>query len=210
MQVICPDCQTPFQFPAEHIPHGKEIWVICPKCHGARALSHMAPPPAPVMSPGAKAASGPPRLGSAREEVGAALVCMADASSRMRIEQALSNLNYVLNRAPTLQEALGSLQTNDYQVVIVEETRAGDGGKENLLLRYLQMLPMRARRQIFFCVVSETEATLDELAAFRFCANLVINAQDLDLAEGLLWEARADYDSFYKVIRQEQDRLSQV
>jgi hypothetical protein len=208
MQVICRDCQTPFQFPAEHIPHGKEIWVICPKCHGARALSHMAPHPGPALSPGAEAESGPPRLGSAREEVGAALVCMTDASSRMRIEQALSSLNYVVNRAPTSQEALGSLQANDYQVLIMEEPRAGDGGKENLLLRYLQTLPMRARRQIFFCLVSETEATFDELAALRFCANLVLNAQDLDLAEGLLWEARADYHSFYKVIREEQDRLS--
>ena len=208
MQVICQDCLTPFQFPADKIPRGKEIWVICPKCHSARPLSHLPPHPAPALSPGAEAESGPPRLNPMQDGVQTALLCMTHDEQRMHVEQALSNLTYAVNRAQTSQDALSSLQANDYQVLILEETWAGSGAEENPVLRYVQTLPMQARRQFFFCLVSETAATLDELAALRFCANLVINDQDLDKTEVLLRRYIADYHDFYKIIRQEQNRLS--
>ena len=208
MQVICQDCLTPFQFPDDRIPRGKEIWVICPKCHSARALSHLPPHPAPALSPGAEAESGPPRLNPMQDGVQTALLCMTHDEQRMHVEQALSNLTYAVNRAQTSQDALSSLQADDYQVLILEETWAGSGAEQNLVLRYVQTLPMQARRQLFFCLVSETVATLDELAALRFCANLVMNAQDLDKTEVLLRRCIADYRDFYKIIRQEQNRLS--
>lgn len=208
MQVICQDCLTSFQFPADRIPRGKEIWVICPNCHSPRALSHLPPHPAPALSPGAETESGPPRLNPMQEGVRAALLCMTHDEPRMQVEQALSNLTYTVNRAQTGHDALSSLQANDYQVLILEETWAGSAAEENLVLRYVQTLPMQARRQLFFCLMSETVATLDELAALRFCANLVINAQDLDKTEVLLRRCIADYHDFYKIIWQEQNRLS--
>jgi hypothetical protein len=159
MQVICQDCLTPFQFPADRIPRGKEIWVICPKCHSAKALSHMVPDPAAALSPGAEAESGPPRINPMQEGIRAALVCMTDAEQQLHIEHALSNLNYTMNHAQTSPDALSSLQANDYRVLVLEETWAGNGGEENLVLRYVQALPMQARRQLFFCLVSETVAT---------------------------------------------------
>lgn len=219
MQVPCKKCQTPFELATENLPKDKEVWLVCPACHDSFPLPRKwwngAALEAGLPSTGVEPSTTSEAVDElnpyevVEEGVETALLIATNPEHTQQLERALKNLNYHVSMAPTAKMALTKLRHNDYNVFILDESFDGARQEKDILLQYIQM-PNHARRQRFFCFVSEQVASLDQLAAFGYCANLVVNVKDLGKAETILKRAISDYKSFYKVFWQEMKELRKV
>ena len=68
---------------------------------------------------------------------------------------------------------------------------------ENLILHHVQLLPMHARRTFFLCLLSDTYATMDRMAAYRLGVDMILNVDDLDNVKIALLRAMKEHRGFY-------------
>jgi hypothetical protein len=218
MQISCQECQAQFELLQEKLPQGREIWLVCPSCHapfqwGPPQDSQTGDPIAAQTDPNSEANS--PFAASSdllpvevvAEGVETALICATHPQQAQTVEQALKDMGYYVSLAQSAKAALIKLRNNDYNVFVLDETFEGQKQEKEILLQFVQQMPIHARRQCFFCILSEDQRTLDHMAAFSNCANLVVNIQDLDKTKVILQKAIQENKNFYKVLFQESKEM---
>jgi hypothetical protein len=218
MQIICQECQAQFELLQEKLPQGQELWLVCPSCHapfqwrqqqggqtGEPIADQMAATPEATSSLSAFSDLLPAEI--VAEGVETALLCATDPRHAQTVQQALKDLGYYVSLAQSAKAALIQLRNNDYNVFVLDETFAGQKQEKEILLQFVQQMPIHARRQCFFCILSEDQRTLDNMAAFSNCANLVMNIQDLDKTKVILQNAIQENKNFYKVLFQESKEM---
>jgi hypothetical protein len=203
MQVSCQECQARFELPEEKMPQDREVWLVCPTCRA----------PFPWKAPQGSPSSGQPEtfdesgdllpIDIVAEGVETALLCATNAQHLQVAQQALKHLGYFVSLAQSAKSALIKLRNNDYNLFVLDETFEGGKQEKEILLQFIQQMPIHARRQCFFCILSEEARTLDNMAAFVSCANLIINLRDLGQTEPILQKAITEHKNFYKVLVQE-------
>ena len=128
-----------------------------------------------------------------------ALVCVDEPERLKAVKDALEDLNYYSSVASSVKEALSKLRYNQYDLVMLDEEFCGETSENNTILRYLQPMPMSARRSIFLMLISNQIRTLDNLMAFAKSVNAVISVNDVPKVKLVLERAMADHRRFYKV-----------
>jgi hypothetical protein len=203
MDVICQGCQAQFEFPEEKLPKDREVWLVCPTCRAPFQWKAPSTSPSNRQPATSEASNDLLPIDVVAEGVETALLCSTNSQHLQVVEQALKNLGYFVSLAQSAKSALIKLRNNDYNLFLLDETFEGGKQEKEILLQFIQQMPIHARRQCFFCIFSEESRTLDNMAAFCSCANLIINLQDLDKTGLILQKSVADHKNFYKVLMQE-------
>jgi hypothetical protein len=132
-----------------------------------------------------------------------ALVCIADQVLAERVAQVINKLDFHVIVAQKASSALSKLENHHCDLIILHEKYGLDESSENLVLIYMQRLPMLVRRRSFLCILSEEAPTLDQMTAFRNGANLILNSQDVEKIPLILDRILKDHQTFYAVFYDE-------
>jgi hypothetical protein len=203
MHVTCQGCQARFELPEEKMPKDREVWLVCPTCRIPFQWKAPSKSPSNRQPATSEASNDLLPIDIVAEGVETALLCATNFQHVQVVEQALKNLGYFVSLAQSAKSALIKLRNNDYDLFLLDETFEGGKQEKEILLQFIQQMPIHARRQCFFCIFSEESRTLDNMAAFCSCANLIINLEDLDKTEVVLQKSVAEHKNFYKVLMQE-------
>jgi CheY-like chemotaxis protein len=206
--------------PDEKMPRGRQFKATCSKCrrtiivepHGAFggkgatigvdvSLSEVADAPTAIEADLDMTSAYDSPLEVLEEGAMSALVCVDEPGRLKAVKEALEDLNYYTSVASSVKEALSKLRYNQYDLVMLDEEFCGESADNNTVLRYMQPMPMSARRNIFLMLISNQGRTLDNLMAFAQSVNAVINVSDVQKVKLVLERAMADHRRFYKVYR---------
>jgi CheY-like chemotaxis protein len=206
--------------PDEKMPRGRQFKATCSKCrrtiivepHGASggkgatigvdvSLSEVADAPTAIEADLDMTSAYDSPLEVLEEGAMSALVCVDEPGRLEAVKEALEDLNYYSSVASSVKEALSKLRYNQYDLVMLDEEFCGESADNNTVLRYMQPMPMSARRNIFLMLISNQGRTLDNLMAFAQSVNAVINVSDVQKVKLVLERAMADHRRFYKVYR---------
>ncbi|MGW8223362.1 MAG: zinc-ribbon domain-containing protein [Syntrophobacteria bacterium] len=220
MRIQCDHCQAVFNVPDEKMPRGRQFKATCSKCrrtiivepHGAFggkgatigvdvSLSEVADAPTAIEADLDMTSAYDSPLEVLEEGAMSALVCVDEPGRLKAVKEALEDLNYYSSVASSVKEALSKLRYNQYDLVMLDEEFCGESADNNTVLRYMQPMPMSARRNIFLMLISNQGRTLDNLMAFAQSVNAVINVSDVQKVKLVLERAMADHRRFYKVYR---------
>ena len=216
MRIQCNHCQAVFNIADDKVPRNRAFTATCSKCkrtitvkpqQGGKdtpvgvdlSLSEVGDAPTAIDADldGASAYDSP--LEVLEEGAMSALVCVDEPERLKAVKEALEDLNYYSSVASSVKEALSKLRYNQYDLVMLDEEFCGETSENNTILRYLQPMPMSARRSIFLMLISNQIRTLDNLLAFAKSVNAVINVNDVPKVKLVLERAMADHRRFYKV-----------
>lgn len=134
-----------------------------------------------------------------------ALICENDPKIQKNMSLVLKGLNLDTITTLSLEEALSYIETEEFEVVIVNESFANENPRENRIIKYIINLPMYRRRNIMLTIIGNNYKTLDRLQAFAKGADLVINSKDL---ENFLQIFKRGYSEYLSTYRQYKEILS--
>jgi DNA-binding response OmpR family regulator len=132
-----------------------------------------------------------------------ALICIDDQTLSERVAQMINELGFHVIIAQKPSSTISKLEDHHCDLIILDENYGLSESAENPILIHLQCLPMVARRRTFLCLLSEKTPTLDQMAAFRAGANLIINSRDVEKVPLILDRILRDYQTFYAVLENE-------
>lgn len=212
MEITCDQCQSRFRIPDEKLPAGQVSSFACPKCKNK--ISVEAPQTEEQPKKGAKKAASPNGFSDAaydasekpfdfvEEEGKTALVCESDPEIRKKIIDDLGFLEYHITAAETSRDALKKMRYHIYDLVVVNEIFDTNSPDSNGVLIYLERLNIDIRRNIFVALMSQKYRTMDNMMAFRYSVNIVINVKKIDKFASILNSGIADNELFYRVYKE--------
>ncbi|OPY91125.1 MAG: hypothetical protein A4E72_00283 [Syntrophus sp. PtaU1.Bin208] len=125
-----------------------------------------------------------------------ALVCENDSAAKEKMNSALKLLNYAVNEAESVEDALQKMRFHVFDVLLLhDDFETGNGAHE--LLKALELLDMSIRRKIFVVLVGESFRTMDNMAAFHRSVNLVVHTGDLNELAAIVKHGVQENKVFY-------------
>ncbi len=212
MEIICDGCDSKLNVPDEKIPKGQKVTITCPKCKQKLTLNSSAPEPVdtepaaeeditpesmsgPVQAIGGDAAA----LEFYEEGVRLALVAESDPGQLEKLREAIGDIGFKCITSENTGQAISKMRFHTFDLVVISDHFDGIELAQSPILQYLNHLAMSIRRKIFVALVGDSFNTMDHMMAFTMSANLVTNKRDLDKFTGILKNAIADNEKFYKV-----------
>ncbi len=138
-----------------------------------------------------------------------ALVAITDAERQNAAKTALLDLGYKVHCIDTHEEFPTRFAEVQYQVVVLDESFAGESIADNRTLYYLQHLSMNERRHATVLLVGPSFETLNALQAFQQSVHAVINYSEWSLLGQLIQKVAAENDLFLTTFRQTIVRVAQ-
>jgi hypothetical protein len=216
VKLVCAKCQLMISVSEGTISVGDTLELQCPICHGSLELEQRDQSDAaqiigsslPTSSSGSKSefihqSDEITPLHLTEVGGGVALVCIADQVLSERVARLISKLDFHVIVAQRASSALSNLENHHCDLIILDEKYGLGESSENLVLIYMQRLPMSVRRRSFLCILSEEAPTLDQMAAFRNGANLILNSQDVEKIPIIFDRILKDHQAFYAVLYDE-------
>jgi CheY-like chemotaxis protein len=136
------------------------------------------------------------------EELRSALVCEDSAEFKSAISTALEGLKYIIEFAAGPEDAFEKLKFNQYGTIVLNERFGGSTPENNAVYKFLQFMPMSARRNIFLVLIGKDFKTGDNMTAFAKSSNITVNEKDIPDLKAIIKKSVADNDQFYKVFRE--------
>lgn len=124
------------------------------------------------------------------------------------MQAALTHLGYKVHTTQNHGEFLHRYSQISYNVVVLEDCFAGCTLESNESLLSLQNLMMPLRRHSVVVLVGAAFATFNPLQAFQFGVHVVLNPNEMFLAQQLLVKAISDNDLFLHTFRDGVRRLA--
>ena len=97
----------------------------------------------------------------------------------------------------------------NYQVVVLEDSFAGNPMEENPSLQFLQNLPMAQRRYASLFLLGGAFETLNTLQAFSQSVHCVVNYSEIPMIGQLIQKTIAENNLFLNTFREVQHRVHQ-
>lgn len=144
------------------------------------------------------------------EESQTALVCESNPEMRAKIVDGLNQSGYYITEPSSMRDALKSMRFHVYQVVALNENYETDNPNNNIILEYLNHLPISVRRDIFVVLISNRFRTMDNMAAFSRSANMIVNVKNIDEFGAILKRGVAQNDEFYHVFKETMRKLGRI
>ena len=108
-----------------------------------------------------------------------ALVCCHEPSYLEYLTGQLRGIGYKVHHGATHQAALARLGGRSYHLTVLVENLEGCDLIENMVLRHLSAMAMDDRRQTYVVMLCQAFATGDEMNAYAWSVDQVINYQDI-------------------------------
>lgn len=122
-----------------------------------------------------------------------ALVVIAADGKRTFVEETLGKMGYAIDTALSAAHAIERLQAVHYNLIICRTEAA-----LKYIHKYICNLPPIRRREMYYAIVGPNLHTLYNLEALSLSANLVINDQDLQYLEKILYIGFRDYENLFR------------
>ena len=108
-----------------------------------------------------------------------ALICCHEPSYLEYLTGQLRGMGYKVHHARGHQEAIKRLAARSYHMTVLLENLEGCALADNALLGHLTLLPTDERRATFVVMLCQSFATGDELSAYAWSVDLLLNYQDI-------------------------------
>jgi len=204
MDIICEKCQSKFAIPDEKIPDGKVISTPCPKCKNVlyidSAQKQEAPAGKEFYTDTSDDAEKP--FDFIEEEGNTALVCEQDLDIRKKVIDALDIMEYHITVAENGRDALKKMRYHVYDLIVINETFNSDAPGSNMVMLYLERLPMSIRRNTFVIMISAKFHTMDRMLAFRYSVHIILNLKNIDDFGKIVSRGLTDNELFYQVFNE--------
>ena len=204
MDIICQNCRSKFKIPDNKVPAGRSASLPCPKCKQRITLnargSGRTDIQANINSSDYDASEKP--FDFIEEEGLTALVCESDTAVLKKIVNNLNLLEYHVTVSDSGRDALKKMRYHQYDLVVVNESFSSEGPDANMVLLYLERLNMAVRRKIFVVMISNHYRTMDQMMAFRYSVNIIVNTKNVDDIGKVIQRGLTDYEFFYAVFQE--------
>lgn len=221
MQIKCTECEHGINIPDENIPEGKAFSIACPGC---RAKIHIDRPltSGPIEETTPFIEEEPEGENGSGNTVGIVLssefedeeeefhiydendklALVLDEPNKNLWTDVLEERGFKVEYARSSEHAVHKMKFTHYHYVILHENYNKVPLEKNPVYQLLVKMPMATRRHIFLAVIGERFKTLNNMQAFSYSANLVVNEKDLDKLAKILKKAITEHEMFYKVFKE--------
>lgn len=199
MDIICEKCKSKFAIPDEKIPDGKVITTPCPKCKNVLHIDSSQKQSASAEFYTDTSDDGDKPFDFVEEEGSTALVCEQNPDIKNKIVKTLDLMEYHITVAESGRDALKKMRYHAYDLIVLNETFNSDGLDSNMVMLYLERLPMAIRRNTFVILISNRFRTLDRMLAFRYSVHIIINFKNIDDFGKIVSRGLTDNELFYQV-----------
>ena len=117
------------------------------------------------------------------------------------MKTSLDGLGYTVHIPLTPDDAVHRVRANHYELLILHEEYGGTT-ESNLVLQTIQPMTMVLRRHMCVGLVGREFRTFDYLTAFTKSVNFVVAERELSKIRGIVRQAVAENDQFYRVFRE--------
>ena len=204
MNVTCDHCMTRLNIPADKLPKDRPASFRCPKCKEKVTVkpeeNESAPQP-DVVQPAA-----PARLESERRK---ALLCVNEKTLVESFQNTLERDEYLSRAAKDAASALKLMEYKMFELLIIDESFDGGRGAKKLM-QYINRLDMSVRRRICVILLSRKLDTANSMAALHMSVNYIINHNDLDNFENILFTALQEQRDLYSVFKDAMDHTGKI
>ncbi len=204
MDIICEKCQSKFTIPDEKIPDGKVVSTPCPKCKNVlyidSAQKQQDFADTEFYTDTSDDAEKP--FDFIEEEGSTALVCEQDPDIRKKVIDTLDIMEYHITLAENGRDALKKMRYHVYDLIVINETFNSDSPDSNMVMLFLERLPMSIRRNTFVIMMSTKFRTLDRMLAFRYSVHIILNSKNIDDFGKIVSRGLTDNELFYQVFNE--------
>ncbi|CCQ90024.1 conserved hypothetical protein [Nitrospina gracilis 3/211] len=215
MQVTCSQCSKTINIPDEKVPKDKAFNLTCPACKTKnRVDQHLKQEDEEeegmeammlVTDEAFEEDEAPPIY-----EEGDKVALIMDPMNYDAFADVLTELGYKLETAKSPEHGAHKLKFFHYHVVVFHEKFGGESLEESALYKYILNMPMSLRRKTFIALIGKEFKSTDNMEAFAYSVNQVINEKDLDRLDVVLRKGISDNDIFYRIYRETMDVLGKV
>jgi CheY-like chemotaxis protein len=226
MQIKCTACEQGINIPEEQIPKDRAFSMTCPGCRAkVRVDQHLSAPsssPQELVEPHSEENQETGNENESESSLGILLstdfddeeeelqiyeendrlALILDDKNRDLWVEALEERGFKLQFAKSPEHAIHKMRFTHFHFVVLHENYGGVSLENSPVYRLLAEMPMASRRNIFFAVVGNKFKTLNNMEAFSYSVNLVINEKDKDKFSKILKKSIADHETFYKVFKE--------
>lgn len=232
MQIKCTACEQGINIPEEKIPKDRAFSMTCPGCRAkVRVDQHLSAPASPPQN--SPESPSEEQQGTATEsensleiilstdfddeeeelqiyEENDRLALILDDKNKDLWVEALEERGFKLQFAKSPEHAIHKMRFTHFHFVALHENYGGVALKNNPVYQLLAEMPMATRRNIFFAILGDNFKTLNNMEAFSYSVNLVINEKDKDKFSQILKKSIADHETFYKVFKESLHAMGKV
>ena len=212
MNVTCDNCLTRLNIPEDKLPKDKPASFRCPKCKEKvtvqpkdqakdQAKEKISPQEPTVLQPAPPA--GP------EQESRKALVCVKEKNLIGSFRNTLERNGFVSRNVEDAASALKLMEYKMFELLIIDESFDGGRGAKKVI-QYLNGLDMSVRRKICVMLLSRKLETANSMAALHMSVNYIINHNDLDNFENVLFAALQEQRDMYSVFREVMDKTGKI
>jgi len=221
MLIKCTECEHGINIPDEKIPQGRAFSIACPGCRAkikieAQASSEPVEEPKPFIEEEPEEEqdnslgiilSNENEFENEDEEFSIydendKLALILDEPNKNLCVDVLEERGFKVQFAKSPEHAVYKMKFTHFHFVLLHENYGNKSLKKNPVYRNLVEMPMETRRHIFFAVVGKNFKTLNNMQAFGWSVNLVINEKDMDRLAKVLKKAIGEHEVFYKVFKE--------
>jgi len=138
-----------------------------------------------------------------------ALLAITTPEAQAAVKTILQEMGYKVHVVETHLQFETRYNQISYQVVVIEDTFAGNPPEENPSVRFLQQLPMAQRRQASIFLLGGGFETLNTLQAFSQSVHCVVNYTEILMIGQLIQKTIAENNLFLNTFREIQHRVFQ-
>ena len=204
MNVTCDHCMTRLNIPADKLPKDKPASFRCPKCKERVTVKPEKNEPVP--DPDVVQPAVPVRPESEKRK---ALVCVNEKTLVESFRQTLERDEYLSRAAEDTGSALKLMEYKMFELLIIDESFDGGRGAKKMM-QYINRLDMSVRRRICVILLSRKLDTANSMAALHMSVNYIINYNDLDNFENILFTALQEHRDLYSVFGDAMDKTGKI
>lgn len=229
MQIKCTGCNKPLNIPDDKLPKDKVVFLNCPSCKTKiKVDQHLQPP-----TQGQGAASPHPAITEDQKNdtldafsiVSSAddddeetklydendqLALVVDDANKPAWTRHLTDMGYKIEYSKTPEKAVHKMKFTQFHVIVLHENFGGISLEESPFYQTVKEMPMSSRRKIFVALVGINLKSANNMQAFQYSVNLVINEKDIGKVPQIMKKAISDNDAFYKVYKETLKTLGKV
>ena len=128
----------------------------------------------------------------------AALICVGDEKMHSIVAEQLSSLGYEMQSGLFREDVTLRLQTNAYDLLVVEEGFENAGSECSPIVRDCRDLSPEHRRSVFIVLIGRDLRSANGMQAFQHSVDLVVATEDLERLASILRRNYEDYQLRYQ------------
>ncbi len=229
MQIKCTGCSKPITIPDDKLPKDKVVFLNCPFCKTKIKVDQHLQPATPDQGTTPRPAGAQPAdtqnevvdafsmVSSDEDEEEAKiydeddqLALILDDANKAAWTKYLTEMGYKIEYSKSPEKAVHKMKFTQFQLVVLHESFGGTSLEESPFYQTVREMPMTTRRRIFVALVGKNFKSTNNMQAFQYSVNLVVNEKDLGKAPQILKRAISDNDAFYKIFRETLKTLGKV